>query len=92
MTETIEKLGDPVSRRKFIALTGGSATAAAFLAACGDDDGGMTTTSGAAASSAATLEELGGKPVAEPKFDFPTTTPERQAAGAGRVRPGAGQG
>lgn len=30
---------DPVSRRKFMALTGGSAAAAAFLAACGGDDG-----------------------------------------------------
>jgi hypothetical protein len=29
---------DPVSRRKFMALTGGSAAAAAFLAACGSDD------------------------------------------------------
>jgi rubrerythrin len=44
MTKTIERLSDPVSRRKFMALTGGSAAAAAFLAACGDDDGGMTTT------------------------------------------------
>jgi rubrerythrin len=32
-------VGDPVSRRKFMALTGGSAAAAAFLAACGSDDG-----------------------------------------------------
>ena len=29
---------DPVSRRKFMALTGGSAALAAFLAACGCDD------------------------------------------------------
>ena len=35
---------DPVSRRKFMALTGGSAAAAAFLAACGDDSGTTTTT------------------------------------------------
>jgi hypothetical protein len=35
---------DPVSRRKFMALTGGSAAAAAFLAACGSDDGDSTTT------------------------------------------------
>ncbi|HEU4393657.1 MAG TPA: ferritin-like domain-containing protein [Solirubrobacterales bacterium] len=34
---------DPVSRRKFMALTGGSA-AAAFLAACGSDDDTTTTT------------------------------------------------
>jgi hypothetical protein len=36
---------DPVSRRKFMALTGGSAAAAAFLAACGSDDSTSTTTS-----------------------------------------------
>jgi rubrerythrin len=36
---------DPVSRRKFMALTGGSAAAAAFLAACGSDSGTATTTS-----------------------------------------------
>jgi rubrerythrin len=35
---------DPVSRRQFMALTGGSAAAAAFLAACGSDDGTTTTT------------------------------------------------
>jgi hypothetical protein len=34
---------DPVSRRKFMALTGGSAAAAAFLAACGSDDDSTTT-------------------------------------------------
>ncbi len=34
---------DPVSRRKFMALTGGSAAAAAFLAACGSDGDGTTT-------------------------------------------------
>jgi len=36
---------DPVSRRQFMALTGGSAAAAAFLAACGSDDSTTTTTS-----------------------------------------------
>jgi Ferritin-like domain len=36
-----------VSRRKFMALSGGTA-AAAFLVACGDDDGTTTTTMGAA--------------------------------------------
>src|SRR5258705_947836 len=36
---------EPVSRRKFMALTGGSAAAAAFLAACGSDSSSMTTTS-----------------------------------------------
>lgn len=35
---------DPVSRRQFMALTGGSAAAAAFLAACGGDDDSTTTT------------------------------------------------
>ncbi len=38
---------DPVSRRKFMALTGGSAAAAAFLAACGSDSGSTTTMSSA---------------------------------------------
>ena len=33
-----DRLKDPVSRRKFMALSGGSAAAAAFLAACGSDD------------------------------------------------------
>jgi rubrerythrin len=36
---------DPVSRRKFMALTGGSAAAAAFLAACGSDGDTTTMTS-----------------------------------------------
>jgi rubrerythrin len=35
---------DPVSRRKFMALTGGSAASAAFLAACGSDSDTTTTT------------------------------------------------
>lgn len=35
---------DPVSRRKFIALGGGSAALAAFLAACGSDSGTTTST------------------------------------------------
>jgi len=39
---------DPVSRRNFLALTGGSAGAAAFLAACGSDD--ETSTSSTMAS------------------------------------------
>jgi rubrerythrin len=37
---------DPVSRRRFMALTGGSTATAAFLAACGDDSGTTTTTAG----------------------------------------------
>lgn len=61
MTKTIGKLSDPVSRRKFMALSGGSAAAAAFLAACGDDDGATTTTNGgmAAADGEAAVEEFG---------------------------------
>jgi hypothetical protein len=49
---------DPVSRRKFMALTGGSAAAAAFLAACGDDGGGTTTMTGAGATEAG-IEQFG---------------------------------
>jgi rubrerythrin len=49
---------DPVSRRKFMALTGGSAAAAAFLAACGSDSGTTTTTSTAAAGGSET-EQFG---------------------------------
>jgi hypothetical protein len=42
---TIARLAkDPVSRRRFMALTGGSTALAAFLAACGDDDTTTTTT------------------------------------------------
>ncbi len=43
------RLNDPLSRRKFMALSGGSAAAAAFLAACGSDDSSSTmgTTAGA---------------------------------------------
>jgi hypothetical protein len=44
--KAIAKLAkDPVSRRKFMALTGGSTAAAAFLAACGSDSGTTTTDS-----------------------------------------------
>jgi hypothetical protein len=42
---------DPVSRRKLLAVTGGSTALAAFLAACGSDDGTTTTTSNAAGKS-----------------------------------------
>ena len=42
---TITRLAkDPVSRRKFMALSGGSAAAAAFLAACGSSDDSSSTT------------------------------------------------
>lgn len=50
MTETTDKLGGPVSRRKFMALTGGSAAATAFLAACGSEEGATTTTSASTAA------------------------------------------
>lgn len=49
-----KQLQDPVSRRKFMALTGGSAAAAAFLAACGSDDDSTSTMSDT------TAEEMGG--------------------------------
>src|SRR5688572_33426197 len=35
---------DPFSRRKFLALTGGTGAAGAFLAACGDDEDDESTT------------------------------------------------
>jgi rubrerythrin len=47
---------DPVSRRKFLALSGGSAAAAAFLAACGDDSGTTTTTMAAGGSDSETAQ------------------------------------
>ncbi len=47
---------DPVSRRKFMALTGGSAAAAAFLAACGSDSDSTTTTSTAMSGSDETAQ------------------------------------
>jgi hypothetical protein len=41
----VEKVvSDPVSRRKFVALTGGSAALGAFLAACGGSTTGTTST------------------------------------------------
>jgi rubrerythrin len=50
---------DPVSRRKFMALTGGSAALAAFLAACGSNSG--TTTTSTSASGGKTGTEQFGK-------------------------------
>ena len=38
-------LDDPVSRRKFMALTGGTASLSVLIAACGDDDDEETTSS-----------------------------------------------
>ncbi len=61
-TKALARLaGDPVSRRKFMALTGGSAALAAFLAACGDDSGTTTstTTQGGAPSGASETAEFG---------------------------------
>ena len=49
---------DPVSRRKFMALTGGSAALAAFLAACGSDSG-TTTTSTASGGGTTGTEQFG---------------------------------
>ena len=50
---------DPVSRRKFMALTGGSAAAAAFLAACGDDSGTTTTTASQGGSGTSETAQFG---------------------------------
>jgi rubrerythrin len=53
---------DPVSRRKFMALTGGSAALAAFLAACGSDSGTTTSsmpTSTPAKSGGSETEQFG---------------------------------
>jgi len=50
---------DPVSRRKFMALTGGSAALAAFLATCGNNSG--TTTTSTSASGGKTGTEQFGK-------------------------------
>jgi Ferritin-like domain len=50
---------DPVSRRKFMALTGGSAAAAAFLAACGSDDDSSTTTTNTMSGGASETEQFG---------------------------------
>jgi rubrerythrin len=47
---------DPVSRRKFLALTGGSTAAAAFLAACGSDSGTTTTSTAASGGSSETAQ------------------------------------
>jgi Ferritin-like domain len=45
---------DPVSRRRFISLTGGSVALTAFLAACGSDDDTTTTASTASATKTGT--------------------------------------
>ncbi len=50
---------DPVSRRKLLAVTGGSTALAAFLAACGSDGGATTTASTAAATGGSGTEKFG---------------------------------
>jgi rubrerythrin len=50
---------DPVSRRRFMALTGGSAAAAAFLAACGSDSSSSTTTSTMPSGGGSETEQFG---------------------------------
>ncbi len=52
---------DPVSRRKFMALTGGSAALAAFLAACGSDSGTTTATMATSTKSSGSETEQFGK-------------------------------
>jgi rubrerythrin len=57
---TISRLAkDPVSRRKFMALTGGSTALAAFLAACGDDSGTTTTTTSQSGSGTSETAQFG---------------------------------
>ncbi len=50
---------DPVSRRKFMALTGGSAAAAAFLAACGSDSSSTMTSTTAMSGGKSETAEFG---------------------------------
>ncbi len=57
---TISRLAkDPVSRRRFMALTGGSTALAAFLAACGDDSGTTTTTASQGGDGAGETAQFG---------------------------------
>jgi hypothetical protein len=51
--------GDPVSRRKLLAVTGGSTALAAFLAACGSDDETTTMATNAAAGKSSGTEKFG---------------------------------
>ncbi len=50
---------DPVSRRKFLALTGGSTAAAAFLAACGSDSGTTTTSTASGGGGSSETAQFG---------------------------------
>ncbi len=49
----IKQLKDPLSRRRFLAVGGGSTALAAFLAACGEDSGTTTMTTGSMGSGGA---------------------------------------
>ncbi|MDQ3572780.1 MAG: ferritin-like domain-containing protein [Actinomycetota bacterium] len=53
---------DPHSRRKFLALTGGTGVSAALLAACGDDDDEETTPT---TTEEQPMEDTGGDPLAD---------------------------
>jgi hypothetical protein len=56
----LERLaGDPVSRRKLLAVTGGSTALAVFLAACGSDDSDTTTMAGNGAGGKTGTEQFG---------------------------------
>ncbi|HMC49410.1 MAG TPA: ferritin-like domain-containing protein [Solirubrobacterales bacterium] len=50
---------DPVSRRKLLAVTGGSTALAAFLAACGSDSSSTTTTMGGSGGDKTGTEQFG---------------------------------
>jgi hypothetical protein len=50
---------DPVSRRKLLAVTGGSTALAAFLAACGSDSDSTTTMATSAATGKSGTEKFG---------------------------------
>lgn len=58
MTE-IKQLRDPVSRRRFLAVGGGSTALAAFVAACGDDSGTTTGTTSMGSGGASETAEFG---------------------------------
>ncbi len=51
-------LDDPVSRRKFMALTGGTASLSVLIAACGDDDDEDTSTSSSTTETATSDDAL----------------------------------
>ena len=51
-------LNDPVSRRKFMALTGGTASLSVLIAACGDDDDDETTESSSTTETTASDDAL----------------------------------